>query len=114
MSCPGYRQLQADRRQMRLPAPPLARACVIFALRDPFRRGVSEMITGLLETLSHQVEARQDVSDGDVLQALAMTLAVRARMVDADADSTLALVNELVEAAYRAAQEAPAYEAARA
>jgi len=75
---------------------------------------VSEMITALLETLSHHVEGRQDVSDGDVLQALAMTLAVRARMVDAGAHSTLALVNELVEAAHRAAQEATAYDAARA
>ena len=72
------------------------------------------MITALLEALSHEVEGRQDVSDGDVLQALAMTLAVRARMVDADAHSTRALVNDLVEAAHRAAQEATAYEAARA
>ncbi len=75
---------------------------------------VSEMITALLETLSHQVEGRQNVSDGDVLQALAMTLAVRARMVDVDARSTLALINELVEAAHRAAQEATPYDAARA
>ena len=75
---------------------------------------VSEMITSLLESLSQQVEGRQDVSDGDILQALAMTLAVRARMVDADAHSTLALINELVEAAHRAAHEATPYEAARA
>ena len=75
---------------------------------------VSEMITALLETLSHQVEGRQDVSDGDVLQALAITLAVRARTVNADAHSTLALVKELVETAHQAAQEATAYEAARA
>lgn len=72
------------------------------------------MITAVLESLSPQVDARQDVSEGDVLQALAMSLAVRARMVDANAGSTLALVNELVEAGYRAAQRAPAYEAARA
>ena len=75
---------------------------------------VSEMITALLAALSRQVEGRQEVSDGDVLQALAMTLAVRARMVDADAHSTRALVNELVEAAQGAAQEATTYEAARA
>ena len=75
---------------------------------------VSKMITALLETLSHEVEVRQDVSDGDVLQALAMTLAVRARMVDADAQSTLTLVNGLVESAHRAAQQATPYKAARA
>ena len=75
---------------------------------------VSDMITSLLETLSRHVETRQDVSDGDVLQALAMTLAVRARMLNAEPESMLALVNELVEDAYRAAREAPAYKAARA
>ena len=75
---------------------------------------VSEMITALLAALSQKVGGRQDVSDGDVLQALAMTLAVRARMVDADGHSTLALVNELLESAHRAAQEATTYEAARA
>ncbi len=89
---------------------------VTFPLHPQTRsaEAVSEMITALLETLSHQVEGRQDVSDGDVLQALAMTLAVRARMVDAQAPSTLALVNELVEAAHRAAQQAKPYKAARA
>ncbi len=75
---------------------------------------VSDMITSLLETLSRHVEARNDVSDGDVLQALAMTLAVRARMVEAEPQSTLALLNQLVEDAYQAAQAASAYEAARA
>ena len=77
-------------------------------------QAVSEMITSLLETLSQHVEAHQDVSDGDVLQALAMTLAVRARMVDAEPKSTLALVNQLVDEAHHAAQDAPDYEAARA
>ena len=76
--------------------------------------GVSEMITGLLETLSHHVEAGGAVSDGDVLQALAMTLAVRARMVDAAPESTLALMHGLVEEAHQAAQKAQTYEAARA
>ena len=42
---------------------------------------VGAMITGLLETLSRYVESEGDVSDGDVLQALAMALAVRARIV---------------------------------
>lgn len=49
--------------------------------------------------------------DGDVLQALAMTLALRARTVDAAPESTLTLVNGLVGRAYRAAQTAPGYDA---
>jgi len=75
---------------------------------------VSKMITRLLETLTGQVQAQKDMSDGDILQALAITLAVRARMVDAPPDSTLALVQELVEKAYHAAQQAASYDAARA
>ncbi len=76
--------------------------------------GVSEMITGLLETLSHHVETAGSVSDGDVLQALAMTLAVRARMVNATPESTLALIHDLIDEAYQAVQDARTYEAARA
>ena len=75
---------------------------------------VSEMVTDVLETLSNHVETHRDISDGDVLQALAMTLAVRTRMVDAEPETKLALVRQLVEEAHRAAQEARPYEAARA
>jgi len=89
---------------------------IAFPLHSQTRspEAVSEMITRLLETLSAQVQARKDISDGDVLQALAMTLAVRAKMVDAAPDSTLTLVQELVEKAYRAAQQAASYQATRA
>ena len=75
---------------------------------------VSEMITRLLETLTAQVQAQKHSSDGDILQALAMTLAVRARMVDAPPGSTLALVQDLGEKAHHAAQQAASYPAARA
>ena len=75
---------------------------------------VSEMITRLLETLTDQVQAQKHSSDGDILQALAMTLAVRARMVDAPPGSTLALVQELVEKAHHATQQAASYQVARA
>ena len=75
---------------------------------------VSEMITGLLEALTSQVQARRDISDGDVLQALAMTLAVRARLVEAAPQSTLVLVQDLVETAHRAAHQADDHASARA
>ena len=63
------------------------------------------------EALTNQVQAKRDISDGDVLQALSMTLAVRARMVDASPESTLILVQGLVEKAYQAAQQAASYAA---
>ena len=72
------------------------------------------MITRLLGTLTDKVQAQKHTSNGDILQALAMTLAVRARMVDASPSSTLALVQELVEKAHHAAQQAASYQAARA
>ena len=74
---------------------------------------VSGLITALLEAVSRNVEGRNDVSDGDVLQALAMTLAVRARMVDADPMSTKSLIDDLIDDAHVAAQAADTYKAAR-
>ena len=75
---------------------------------------VSTMLTALLETLSQQVETRADVSDGDVFQALAMTLAVRSRMVDVEPKESLELIEQFVTQAHRAAEKAPGYSAARA
>ena len=74
---------------------------------------VSEMLTSLLETLSKTVESRKDVSDGDVLQALAMTLAIRGRMVDASPETLRSLVAQLFETAFDAAESARIYTAAR-
>ena len=75
---------------------------------------VSAMLTGLLETLSRQVEERRDVSDGDVLQAMVMTLSIRALMVEADPATIKALMDELLAQAHQAAQAARPYSAARA
>ena len=75
---------------------------------------VSDLLTGLLDRLSSDLEKRSDVSDGDVLQALAMTLAIRARMIDVEPESTQQLIGELLGESLRAAQEARGYSAARA
>jgi hypothetical protein len=75
--------------------------------------GVGALVTDLLECLSRSLASRRDVSDGDVLQALTMTLAVRARMLGADPESTTELVRELFAAAYAAARAAQPYAAGR-
>jgi hypothetical protein len=77
------------------------------------QEAVSAMLTGLLESLSKTVEERKDVSDGDVLQALAMTLAIRARMIDAAPETLRSLVGELFETAFEAAEAAQVYAASR-
>lgn len=77
-------------------------------------QAVSDLLTALLETISRHVEDRRDLSDGDILQALCLTLAVRARMVGATPDSAYELVVELFDAAHQAACAASPYEAGRA
>ena len=76
--------------------------------------GVADLLSALLEAISRTVEGRTDVSDGDVFQALAMALAVRARMVDADAPTAEGLVQQLFAAAHGAARAAAPYGTGRA
>lgn len=76
--------------------------------------GVGALVTDLPGCLSMTLAGRRDVSDGDVLQALAMTLAVRARMLGASPQSTSELVRELFETAYAGARAAAPYASGRA
>jgi len=76
--------------------------------------GVSDLMTALLETISQTLAGRRDLSDGDVLQAFAMTLAIRARMLSATPESTTSLIEDLFGTAYAAARAAPSYVAGRA
>jgi hypothetical protein len=76
--------------------------------------GVEALVTDLLGALSRTLAERHDVSDGDVLQALSMTLAVRARMLGASPESTSELVHGLFETAYSAARAAQPYASGRA
>jgi hypothetical protein len=83
------------------------------------RAQVAELLTHTLQAINAPVEqgaATPDgpISDGDILQALAMALAVRARMIDAKPATCLRLMHELVDTAYAAALKADAYPAARA
>ncbi|MCU0766875.1 MAG: hypothetical protein MUE39_05805 [Gammaproteobacteria bacterium] len=77
-------------------------------------QGVSDLLTAVLEAVSRTAEGRNDVSDGDVFQALAMALAVRARMVGGSAEHLESLVTGLFADAHAAARQAQPYAAGRA
>lgn len=75
---------------------------------------VGEMLSAVLAALSEVIDREGDVSDGDVLQALAMAVAVRARTVDAPIRTSGRLVAGLLEGALDAVESAPAGRAGRA
>ncbi|HSG89909.1 MAG TPA: hypothetical protein VLA56_11905 [Pseudomonadales bacterium] len=64
---------------------------------DPLH--VSNLLTELLHALDREIRVYGDVGNGDVLQALAMALAVRTRMLGERSARVDALVTELVETA---------------
>lgn len=86
-----------------------------FPLHPDTRSGedVSEMMTAVLQAVSDAVQSRGEVSDGDVLQALAMTMAVRSRVIDVDAAVVQRLSHALLDTAFDAVQDARTYSAPR-
>jgi len=60
---------------------------------------VGKLLADLLETITQQTENDSRISDGDVLQSLCMTLAVRMNMVEVPSRSVRDLVSELLEQA---------------
>ncbi|MGD2082908.1 MAG: hypothetical protein PVF91_08085 [Chromatiales bacterium] len=89
---------------------------IAFPLHPETRSGqaVSDIVSAALDAISGTLEHHGDLSDGDILQGLAMTMAIRARMVDASAQTSRALMHDLVQSAFEAAGEARRYRAARA
>lgn len=67
---------------------------------------VDQMLSSVLATLDRDIGLADDTSNGDVLQALAMALATRARMIHTEPAATGYLVRSLVETALDAAAEA--------
>ncbi|CAI8436308.1 MAG: hypothetical protein CBD03_05790 [Rhizobiales bacterium TMED143] len=59
---------------------------------------IHQLLGDLLETVSREVR-RDPMANGDVLQALAMALAVRARMISSDPEMTTGLASDLLVAA---------------
>ena len=75
---------------------------------------VSDLVTQLLAVISEHAQGRTDVSDGDILQALAMTSAIRGRMLDGDHSQIADLNRFLHEQAWEAVSRSSSYSAARA
>ena len=47
-------------------------------------QAVSDLVTQSLAVISKHAKVRKDISDGDILQALASTSAIRGRMLEGD------------------------------
>lgn len=67
---------------------------------------VSQMLSAVLAVLDHEVRLDTATSNGDVLQALAMALAVRATVIGASTTASHQLCADLVRAALAAAEDA--------
>ena len=72
---------------------------------------VEQLVTAVLQTIARELAVGGETSNGDVLQALAMSMAIRARMIHADMASLDRLSKELLhdalEAAAAAERQAP-------
>ena len=73
--------------------------------------GVGQLVSTLLQAIERDLDVVGEMSNGDVLQALAMATAVRARMIHASQDLTEAIAKELVGIALGAVAEATHHEA---
>ena len=65
----------------------------------PYGYQEGRLITATLERLSEVVEGPENMSDGDVLQALTLALAVRLRVAGIAPDTARRLVEDLVSLA---------------
>ena len=71
---------------------------------DPVK--VHQMLTAMLRTVDEQIKVLGATSNGDVLQAAAMALAVRARIINAPAQTLETIVNDLVKSNLQACMNA--------
>ena len=67
---------------------------------------VSQLLSAILEAIHQEITVTGPVANGDVLQALAMALAVRARMIHASSETTTALASSLISDALKATRTA--------
>lgn len=70
---------------------------------DPVR--VGQLVSAVLDTLDKEIAIFGEVSNGDVLQAVAMALAIRAEMVHAPHETLEKLTTQLVQTALDALGE---------
>jgi hypothetical protein len=76
-------------------------------------RAVAGVLIAIPSAIGARVEAERGLSDGDVLQTLAMVRAVRARMVAVPPKTSLYGMHGLVVASVAATLSASRYQAAR-
>ena len=67
---------------------------------------VADMLNEVLGSLGDIIDNREGVSDGDVLQALTMAIAIRAKMVKAPLSASEQLLGQLLGDALEAVEEA--------
>jgi hypothetical protein len=67
---------------------------------------VSQLLSALLGTIDREIRVLGETSNGDILQAVAMALAARARMIHAPLEQTASLARQLLEEALASAAAA--------
>ena len=67
---------------------------------------VSQLISEILERIDRSIAVSNDTGNGDVLQAMAMAMAIRAEMIYAPHNTTSALSIDLLRSALDAMAEA--------
>jgi len=76
---------------------------VVFPLHDETGDAVrvDQLVTALLDAIDRDIAVAGETSNGDVLQAAAMALAIRARMIHAPREVTERLTAQLVASALK-------------
>ncbi len=67
---------------------------------------VAQLVSAVLETIDREVGVSPATANGDILQAVAMALAVRAAMIEAPKDVTDKLASGVVATSLRAMDDA--------
>ena len=76
---------------------------------DPIK--VGQLISVLLDAIDGEMAVTGETSNGDVLQAVAMSLAIRAGMIHAPFETSASLTKDLVSTAVDAMAEATVHRA---
>jgi len=62
---------------------------------------VHQLLTTVMNALANDLKVLDDVSNGDILQAVTMAAAIRARMIHAPEDTMRQIVSNLTDSALR-------------
>jgi hypothetical protein len=76
---------------------------------DPVK--VGQLISVLLEAIENEMAVMGETSNGDVLQAVAMTMAIRGGMIHAPLETGASLAKDLLSTAFDAMAEASIHRA---